>query len=129
MTLSENPAKDIEAKVTFSQSGDKLMISAELTGCPEGEHGFHIHEKGECGDDGKAAGAHWDPTEVGTDDPAHLGNLAKIKCDADGKASWDMDSDAITLTGDADLNPVGLAMVVHGIDPANRVACGVIEAD
>ena len=35
--------------VTFAQSGDVVKVSGSITGLkPNAEHGFHIHEKGDC---------------------------------------------------------------------------------
>src|SRR5690606_473151 len=35
--------------VTFAQSGDGVRVSGEIRGLkPDAEHGFHIHEKGDC---------------------------------------------------------------------------------
>jgi Cu-Zn family superoxide dismutase len=51
--------------VTFVDSGEGLVIKPKLSGLPPGEHGFHIHEKGDCGpgmNQGKpTAGGHYDP--------------------------------------------------------------------
>jgi Cu-Zn family superoxide dismutase len=36
----------------FEQRGDKVLITAEVSGLsPGGEHGFHVHEKGDCSSD------------------------------------------------------------------------------
>src|SRR6266436_418735 len=35
--------------VTFIDSGQGLVITPKLSGLPPGEHGFHIHDKGDCG--------------------------------------------------------------------------------
>jgi len=35
--------------VTFVQSGDMVKVSGSITGLkPNAEHGFHVHEKGDC---------------------------------------------------------------------------------
>ncbi|TPV95163.1 MAG: superoxide dismutase family protein [Myxococcales bacterium FL481] len=125
-TLTANPAAGIQAQVNFQSVDTGVRISAEVTGCPEGSHGFHIHEGTECGADGKLAGAHWDPTGLGADDPAHVGNLGAIMCGAGEVGVFEFSSSEMTLAAGDSLNPVGLTMVLHGIDPANRVACGVI---
>ena len=44
--------------VSFVDSPDGLVITPKLSGLPPGEHGFHIHDKGDCGpgmNEGKAA--------------------------------------------------------------------------
>ena len=35
--------------VTFTDGAEGLRISPKLSGLPPGPHGFHIHEKGDCG--------------------------------------------------------------------------------
>jgi superoxide dismutase, Cu-Zn family len=35
--------------VIFTDSATGLVITPKLSGLPPGEHGFHIHEKGDCG--------------------------------------------------------------------------------
>ena len=66
--------------VTFTDSPDGLVITPKLSGLPPGEHGFHIHDKGDCGpgmNQGKpaagfAAGGHYDPAHT----KKHLGPLS-----------------------------------------------------
>jgi superoxide dismutase, Cu-Zn family len=57
--------------VIFTDSAISLVITSKLSGLPPGKHGFHIHEKGDCGlgmNQGKpaagfAAGGHYDPAQ------------------------------------------------------------------
>src|SRR5260370_32256429 len=35
--------------VSFMDSTHGLMITPKLSGLPPGKHGFHIHDKGDCG--------------------------------------------------------------------------------
>ena len=35
--------------VIFTDSTTGLVITPKLSGLPPGEHGFHIHEEGDCG--------------------------------------------------------------------------------
>jgi superoxide dismutase, Cu-Zn family len=66
--------------VTFMDSAQGLVITPKLSGLPIGEHGFHIHDKGDCGpgiNQGKpaagfAAGGHYDPAHT----KKHLGPLS-----------------------------------------------------
>lgn len=45
-------------EVVFTQTPNGVLIEAELTGLPQGEHGFHIHETGDCSPQFSAAGGH-----------------------------------------------------------------------
>jgi superoxide dismutase, Cu-Zn family len=56
-------------QIVISDSPGGLSLHVAVAGIPDGEHGFHIHTKGDCGPglkDGKnaagvAAGDHYDP--------------------------------------------------------------------
>ena len=50
--------------VSFKQVGSKVLVTAEVKGLkPNAEHGFHIHEKGDCSSgDGMSTGGHFNPT-------------------------------------------------------------------
>jgi Cu-Zn family superoxide dismutase len=66
--------------VSFTDSATGLVITPKLSGLPPGEHGLHIHEKGDCGlgiNQGKlaagfAARGHYDPAHT----KKHLGRSA-----------------------------------------------------
>jgi Cu-Zn family superoxide dismutase len=131
--------------VTISESSHGLVFQPALEGLSPGRHGFHVHEKPECGPgvkDGKpgaalSAGAHLDPSHAGHHDTpwgdGHLGDLPALFADADGKASDPVLAPRLKL---ADVR--GRSLMVHaGGDnysdqPAPlggggaRVACGVI---
>lgn len=126
--------------VTFAQSGDKVRVTAKVSGLTPGGHGFHIHEKGDCSaPDGMSAGGHFNPAGKPHGDPAapdhHAGDMPMLQADASGNATLDADLDTIRIgAGATDI--VGKAVVVHtGADDFKtqptgnsgaRVACGVI---
>ncbi len=50
--------------VKFTQVGTRVRVDAELAALTPGQHGFHLHEKGDCSaPDAASAGAHFNPTE------------------------------------------------------------------
>lgn len=71
-----------------------LKLHVTVKGLSPGEHGFHVHENGNCGPaekDGKpvvglAAGGHYDPGKTGKHGghkgKGHLGDLPALKVDA-----------------------------------------------
>lgn len=65
-------------EVRFVQRGDKVLVSGEVRGLkPNGEHGFHIHEKGDCSSgDGMSAGGHFNP--LGQRHGAHGGDRKSV---------------------------------------------------
>jgi superoxide dismutase, Cu-Zn family len=118
-----------------------VHVSGELTGVPNGEHGFHIHETGTCDAAVKfeSAGAHFEPGDKkhGTENPEgpHAGDLMNVTADDDGKVAVDLHNTNVTLEQLLDTD--GAALVLHAdpddykTDPSgnsgDRFACGVIE--
>ncbi len=127
--------------VLFEDTKEGLKVSADLSGLPEGEHGFHIHEFGACEDLGKAAGGHYNPKAVKHGHAlkdgikgAHAGDLGNILVGIDGKAKLEVVLPKLSLSGDK-LSVGGRAVVVHekaddfGQPAGNaggRIGCGAI---
>ena len=61
--LQATSGSKVSGDVKFTQKdGQQVMISAVIYGLkPNSEHGFHIHDKGDCGDNGNAAAGHFNP--------------------------------------------------------------------
>lgn len=129
--------------VSFVQSGDMVKVSGTITGLkPGAEHGFHVHEKGDCSSgDGMSTGGHFNPGGKPHGNHGmgehHAGDLPSLKADASGKASFSFESRTIRV-GSADNNIVGKGLIVHR-DPDDyktqptgnagpRLACAVIAA-
>ena len=129
--------------VTFVQSGEVVKVSGSITGLkPGAEHGFHIHEKGDCSSgDGLSAGGHFNPAQqahgkFGDSKAHHLGDLPSLDTDTQGVATIDFVSKNLTL--DRGSNGIlGRSLIVHN-DPDDyttqptgnsgaRLACAVIE--
>lgn len=129
--------------VTFVQSGDVVKVSGSITGLkPNAEHGFHVHEKGDCSSgDGMSTGGHFNPGgkshgHHGMGDH-HTGDLPSLKADANGVASFSFESRTIRV-GSTAHDIVGKGLIVHR-DPDDyktqptgnagpRLACAVIAA-
>jgi superoxide dismutase, Cu-Zn family len=127
--------------LTLTDMDGGVHISGELTGVPNGEHGFHIHETGTCDAAAKfeSAGAHFEPgtKKHGTENPEgpHAGDLMNVTADDDGKVGVDLHNTNVTLEQLLDTD--GAALVLHAdpddykTDPSgnsgDRFACGVIE--
>jgi Cu-Zn family superoxide dismutase len=143
VTIAAASESKVAGTVTFTMSGDSVNVAAKLSGLTPGDHGFHVHEKGDCSSpDAKSAGGHFNP--VGVDHGApdgevhHSGDLGNIVAKEDGTAelSVDLPSSHLSLTADAANNIVGRAVIVHGgaddmkSQPSGnagpRVGCGVI---
>jgi Cu-Zn family superoxide dismutase len=126
--------------VTFTAADKGVRVVANISGLSPGEHGFHIHEKGDCSAaDASSAGEHFNPTGAphgGPDsDQHHVGDLGNITADSSGSATLDRVFSYLTLEGDTSI--IGRAVVVHSGrddltsqpsgDAGTRVACGVIQ--
>ncbi|MFL5336220.1 MAG: superoxide dismutase family protein, partial [Geminicoccaceae bacterium] len=128
-------------------SGAGTKFVADLHGLPPGEHGFHVHENGDCGPGpdpagtmapGMAAGGHYDPERTGAhrgpEGNGHLGDLPFLTVQPDGRGVGEGFAPRIK-----DASPFkGRALVLHaGGDnysdsPAPggggaRIACGIIQ--
>src|SRR3989344_7622879 len=87
--------------VTFVQSGDVVKVSGSISGLkPNAEHGFHVHEKGDCSSgDGMSTGGHFNPGgkshgHHGMGDH-HTGDLPSLKADANGVGRFSFKSRTI----------------------------------
>jgi Cu-Zn family superoxide dismutase len=127
--------------VTFEQRGEKVLVSGTITGLKaNAEHGFHVHEKGDCSSgDGMSAGGHFNPlgTPHGHHAGAarHAGDMPNLKADASGTAKFSIETSGITI-GSGATDIVGKGLIVHR-DPDDyksqpagnagpRLACAVI---
>jgi superoxide dismutase, Cu-Zn family len=128
--------------VTFKQHGSHVMVHARISGLkPFGEHGFHVHEKGDCSSgDGMGTGGHFNPTAKphgAQDADHHAGDMPSLKANAAGSVDVRFHLAGVTL-GDGGLTDLaGRGVIVHaGPDDyktqptgnsGGRIACGAIE--
>ncbi|WP_051443105.1 superoxide dismutase family protein [Curvibacter gracilis] len=141
--LQPTRGNSVSGRLSFSQSGDVVRVSGQISGLkPNAEHGFHVHEKGDCSSgDGMSTGGHFNPggSAHGRHDASahHVGDLPVLKADAQGVARVDFESRGITLVAGPQ-SIVGKGLIVHR-DPDDyttqptgnsgpRVACAVIQA-
>ncbi|MCZ8292720.1 MAG: superoxide dismutase family protein [Hylemonella sp.] len=139
--LQPTRGSSTSGEVRFVQQGGKVMVSGEVRGLkPGAEHGFHVHDKGDCSSgDGMSTGGHFNPGGLkhGAHGGAehHVGDLPSLKADAMGVARFSFESGSIAVgSGNADI--VGRGLIVHR-DPDDyttqptgnagpRLACAVI---
>ena len=128
--------------VWFVQSGPELQVVGRISGLkPNQEHGFHVHEKGDCSSgDGMSAGGHFNPTGKPHGPPSgehHAGDLPSLKADPAGRAVFRVRIPGNVLaSGPTDF--AGKAVIVHAMpddyttqptgNSGARLACGVIAA-
>jgi Cu-Zn family superoxide dismutase len=126
---------------TLFETGEGVNISLKVMNLPPGNHGFHIHENGECiPPDFKSAGGHFAlPAErhgfESVGEP-HLGDMLNLQIADDGSAEIQRLLSGATL-GDGMYSLLDKAIVIHAEPDDNqsqpsgntgsRIACGVIR--
>jgi len=140
--LSPTQGHNASGTLSLAAEGDSVRLTGTLQGLsPNGEFGFHIHEKGDCSaPDASSAGAHFNPANAQHGNPQgdthHAGDMLNAKSDAQGAAMVDAVASGVSLDGQP--NGVrGKAVVLHekaddySSQPAGnsgaRIACGVIN--
>jgi Cu-Zn family superoxide dismutase len=134
---------DAIGSVTISEDAKGLSLKVNVGSVADGDHGFHVHEKGDCGPgekDGKkqaglAAGPHYDPkgtkSHKGPGGAGHVGDLPKLTATG-GKIDQTVAAPGLKLADVA-----GRSLMIHEAgdnysdQPENgggkgRIACGVI---
>ena len=139
--LSPTNGNAVSGTVRFVTQGAKVVVAGEVSGLkPNGVHGFHIHEKGDCSSgDGMSTGGHFNPDghKHGAFAAAdhHAGDLQSLTADANGVARFSYESTTLQVASGT-ANVVGRGLIVHR-DPDDfttqptgnsgpRLACGVI---
>ena len=140
-TVRPASGSNVTGRVKFTQVLSRVRIDAQLNALTPGEHGFHVHEKGDCSAaDAMSAGGHFNPhgqkhggleTRV-----RHGGDLGNVTADVNGRVNTTLWAEGISIsTGRTGI--IGKAIVVHAgpddlvSDPAGnsggRVGCGIIK--
>jgi Cu-Zn family superoxide dismutase len=139
--LAPTTGNTAKGTVTFSEKSGKVLVVAKVSGLTPGNHGFHIHEKGDCSaGDAMSAGAHFNPMNKPHAHPSiadrHTGDMPMLMADASGNATLTAELTLMTLGRGAN-DIIGKGLIVHK-DPDDfttqptgnsgaRVACGVIR--
>lgn len=131
----------VSGSVGFSETDGRLRVEANVTGLTPGEHGFHVHEAGDCSaPDASSAKGHFNPMGKAhghhASEEHHGGDLPNLIANAQGEAKYSAEIRGLTLAGATGV--VGRSIVIHA-DPddyksqpagnsGKRIACGVIAA-
>lgn len=133
----------VSGRLTLVPMGDGVHLTGEIGGLqPNGSHGFHIHEKGDCSAaDASSAGGHFNPAATphgrAGHGAHHAGDGDNLVADAQGVARVNAHFSGVSLGGGSAGDVAGRALIVHAnaddysSQPAGnagaRVACGVIR--
>jgi superoxide dismutase, Cu-Zn family len=120
---------------SFKNENNGVHIVADFKGLKPGEHGIHIHQYGDCSQEGEAAGPHYSVVEqthgAPNDSVHHRGDLGNITANQAGNAHYDQ------VLPDLKLHFIlGRSIVVHeksddfktqpSGNSGKRIACGII---
>lgn len=140
--LSATEGNAVTGEIAFEAVDGGVAITGQVNGlAPGSEHGFHVHETGDCSAaDGSSAGGHFNPAaaahgRVGSGQH-HVGDTDNIVADDTGVAVVNTRLEGATLADGAPTDVLGRAVIVHA-DPDDytsqptgnagaRLACGVI---
>ena len=141
VTLEPKSGSNVRGQLRLAEDTGGVRITGELNGLSAGQHGFHVHENGDCSaPDAKSAGEHFNPTHKRhgglQSRERHAGDLGNIQANGSGLAKVDVTGPGLSLSSGRPGSIRGRALVVHAqaddqkSDPAgnsgDRIACGVI---
>ncbi len=129
-TKKEDGSVEMSLSLSFPKMANKTVA-------------VHLHEHGDCGDAGKGAHGHWNPTNEAHGKwgsaAYHSGDIGNIQLDAQGAGTVTVSSNRWTIGGDDKTNLLGRAVIVHsGVDDYNtqptgnagsRIGCGVVSGN
>ena len=129
--------------VRFTQDGSQMRMDLQISVPTKANQSVavHIHEHGDCGDMGKHAGGHWNPTNENHgkwgEGAFHSGDIGNIQLDGSGNGSLQLTSDRWSVGGDAKTDILNKTIIVHnGVDDyktqpsgnsGDRIGCGIIQ--
>ncbi|XP_074094479.1 superoxide dismutase [Cu-Zn]-like isoform X2 [Cotesia typhae] len=159
--VSAAVSEDIKANVKFypnDANGDvagnfilvqddstgEVRISGTITGLTPGDHGIHVHQKGDLSDGCTSTGEHFNPTNKTHGGPMdaerHVGDLGNFQANGTGVVIVNITDTVISLSGPDSI--IGRSLVIHsGKDDlgkggnetsltsgnaGSRVACGIV---
>ena len=137
------PDTALTGTATFSQQNGKVKMVLNITCSTMANKSVavHLHEMGDCGDMGKMAHGHWNPTNQQHgkwgSSSFHSGDIGNVSLDAAGNGTLEIETDLWSIGGDEKTNILNRSVIVHGgVDDfttqptgnaGSRIGCGVIS--
>lgn len=141
--LLPTQGSNVVGTVVFNKVANGLAVHAHVVNLqPLQQHGFHIHEKGNCkSPDGSSAGGHYNPdgkSHGPSQAEHHAGDLESLRANEWGIADAHLLLTELNFGVGGTKDIAALSLVVHAqpddykTQPSGnsgaRVACGVIQA-
>ena len=142
--LEPTEGNEARGNLRFEVADGYVHVTGQVTGLtPGAEHGFHVHETGDCSaPDGTSAGGHFKPDDSdhgrAGEGEHHVGDSDNLMANDEGVADVDRQLHGATIGDGAAGDIVGKGVIVHAGaddyvsqptgDAGARLACGVIEA-
>lgn len=135
-TVTQVGESDVSGSVSFTKVEEGILVRGNFEGLEPGNHGFHIHEFGDCSsEDATSAGGHFNPGNNEHASPTslerHMGDLGNLQADENGIANAEFIDASLSLD-----KILGRGIIIHASeddfetqptgDAGSRVACGVI---
>jgi superoxide dismutase, Cu-Zn family len=136
------PDTALSGTAEFMQQNGKVKMVLSITCLTMANKAVavHLHEMGDCGDMGKMAHGHWNPTGLQHgkwgSSSFHSGDIGNVSLDATGKGTMELETDLWSIGGDEKTNILNRSVIVHGgVDDfttqptgnaGSRIGCGVI---
>ena len=129
----------VSGTIHFRRRPGGVHVQGTLSGLPQGGHGFHVHEFGDCSaPDFTSAGSHFNPTGAPhgarTDDKRHVGDMGNLEAGSGGTVMLDYTDTHLRMEGERSI--LGRGVIVHEKaddfktqptgNAGGRLACGVI---
>ena len=138
------PDTTVTGTVSFNEDNGKVKMTLDITVPKKANQpvAVHIHEHGSCGDMGKDAHGHWNPTKMNHGKwgsaAFHSGDIGNVDLNAEGKGTLELETDLWSISAsDSTKNILNKAIIVHGgVDDfttqptgnaGSRIGCGVIN--
>lgn len=138
------PDTTVTGTARFSEDNGKVKMALDITVSKKANQSVavHIHEHGNCGDMGKEAHGHWNPTKANHGKwgsaSFHRGDIGNVNLNGEGKGTLELETDLWSISGsDTTKNILNKAIIVHGgVDDfttqptgnaGSRIGCGVIK--
>lgn len=137
------PDTTVTGTVRFHEENGKVKMTLDITVPKKANQSVavHIHEHGSCGDMGKEAHGHWNPTKVNHGKwgaaSFHRGDIGNVELNGEGKGTMELETDLWSINSpDTTKNILNKAIIVHGGkddfktqptgNAGSRIGCGVI---